>query len=146
MAKDLLWRGMFAGLIAALLSALLALAFAEPQIDGALAFEKAHAAAPVHAGMATAPEEDLVSRATQNTGGLFTALALYGAAVGGLFALVFPDGYGRVGPIGPRTLALLLAIGAFILVVWCRQSNVRRHRPQSGSMKRSASAPPPSSA
>jgi predicted cobalt transporter CbtA len=115
MARDLLWRGMLAGLIAALLSALFALVFAEPQIDGAIAFEQARAAATAHPGMA--PPEELVSRAMQKTGGLFTALALYGAAVGGLFALVFAYAYGRVGPVGPRTLALLLALGAFVLVV-----------------------------
>jgi predicted cobalt transporter CbtA len=117
MAKDLLWRGMFAGLIAALLSALFALTFAEPQIDRAIAYEEAHAAATAHSGMTAAPEEELVSRATQKTGGLFTALALYGSAVGGLFALTFAYAYGRVGPIGPRTLALLLALAAFVLIV-----------------------------
>lgn len=115
MAKDLLWRGLFAGLIAALVAGLFALAFAEPQIDRAIAFEQAHVAA-THAGMA-APEEELVSRTTQKTAGLFTALALYGAAVGGLFALVFALAYGRIGAMGPRTLALMLALAAFVVVV-----------------------------
>ncbi|WP_254557534.1 CbtA family protein, partial [Salmonella enterica] len=49
--------------------------------------------------------------------GLFTALALYGAAVGGIFSLVFAYGYGRFGRIGPRSFALLLAGLAFLLIV-----------------------------
>lgn len=48
---------------------------------------------------------------------LLTALALYGAAVGGIFSLVFAYGYGRMARIGPRSFALLLAGLAFLLVV-----------------------------
>ena len=67
--------------------------------------------------MAGDQEEELVSRATQKGAGLFTALALYGAAVGGIFSLVFAYGYGRMGRMGPRSFALLLAGLAFILIV-----------------------------
>ncbi|TVV71940.1 CbtA family protein [Sphingomonas solaris] len=119
MTGALLWRGMLAGMVGALLSALFALAFAEPQIDRAIAFEASHAAPAHHAmpGMAAPPvEEELVSRATQKGAGLFTAMLLYGAAVGGLFALVFAYGYGRAGPLGPRTVALLLALAAFVVI------------------------------
>lgn len=112
MTGTLLWRGMLAGVVAALLATLFARAFAEPQIDLAIAFEAAHAAH--HPGGA---EAELVSRETQKGLGLLTALALYGAAVGGVFALVFAYGYGRIAQIGPRSLALLLAAMAFVLVV-----------------------------
>ncbi|MEJ5978229.1 CbtA family protein [Novosphingobium sp. PS1R-30] len=112
MTGNLLWRGMLAGILAALLATLFARAFAEPQIDLAIAYEAAHAAH--HAG---AQEAELVSRETQKGFGLLTALALYGAAVGGIFALVFAYGYGRIAQIGPRSLALVLAALAFLLIV-----------------------------
>jgi predicted cobalt transporter CbtA len=113
MAGDLLWRGMLAGILAALLATLFARAVAEPQIDLAIGYEESHAAH--HPG--AAPEEELVSRDTQKGFGLLTALALYGAAVGGVFSLVFAYGYGRFARIGPRSFALLLAGLAFLLIV-----------------------------
>lgn len=112
MTKDLLWRGMLAGILAALLSTLCARVIAEPQVDLAIAYEASHAA---HA--MGGEEEELVSRATQKGAGLLTALALYGAAVGGLFSLVFAYGYGRFGRMAPRGFALLLAALAFLLIV-----------------------------
>lgn len=119
MTKKLLWRGMLAGILAALFATLFARAFAEPQIDLAIGFEHAQAAhhAPADANVGDAPEEELVSREMQKGFGLLTALALYGAAVGGIFALVFAYGYGRVARIGPRSFALLLAGLAFLLIV-----------------------------
>lgn len=111
MARTLLIRGMLAGVLAALLAALFARIIAEPQVDLAIAFEAAHA------HMATGAEgPELVSRETQKGLGLLTAAALYGAAVGGIFALAFAALYGRIATIGPRSLALLLAVGAFVAV------------------------------
>lgn len=114
MTRDLLIRGMLAGILAAMLAVLFARAFAEPQVDLAIAFEAAHAS--MHHAADAAPEAELVSRATQKGAGLLTAIGLYGAAVGGIFALVFAVTYGRIGPIGPRSLALLLALGAFLAI------------------------------
>lgn len=114
MVGNLLLRGMSTGIIAAVLATLFARAFAEPQVDLAIAFEAAHA--HVAHAMASAPEPELVSRTTQKGIGLLSALALYGAAVGGLFSLVFAACYGRVTPIGPRSLALLLAFAAFLVI------------------------------
>ncbi|WP_294391380.1 CbtA family protein [uncultured Sphingomonas sp.] len=111
--KTLLWRGMLAGLVGAFVAATFALLFAEPQIDAAIALEAQHAA---HAAGAM-PHAELVSRATQKTWGLFTAMGLYGTALGGLLAIVFAGLYGRVVRIGPRSLALLLALGAFVAIV-----------------------------
>lgn len=116
MTKDLLWRGMLAGILAALLATMFARVLAEPQIDLAIGYEASHAAHHMDAS-AGDEEEDLVSRATQKGAGLLTALALYGAAVGGIFSLVFAYGYGRFARIGPRSFALLLAGLAFLLVV-----------------------------
>ncbi|WP_404476392.1 CbtA family protein [Novosphingobium sp. BL-52-GroH] len=118
MTRDLLWRGMLAGILAALLATLFARAFAEPQIDLAIGVEQSHAAHHMSGpAPAAEPEEELVSRSTQKGAGLLTAMALYGAAVGGIFALVFAYGYGRFGAAGPRSLALLMAGLVFLLVV-----------------------------
>lgn len=111
MTRDLLVRGMLAGLLAAVLATLFARLVGEPQVDLAIGFE----AARDHA-MGMAEEPELVSRAVQRGVGLFTAVALYGAAVGGIFSLVFAAAYGRLGQIGPRTLALLLALGALVAI------------------------------
>lgn len=112
--RDLLWRGMFAGIVAALSATVFARIFAEPQVDLAIAFE---AARSVHAMAGHAMEEpELVSRATQRGWGLLTATVLYGAAVGGMFSLVFAYCYGRLALIGPRTLALLLGALAFVVI------------------------------
>jgi hypothetical protein len=62
-------------------------------------------------------EPELVSRATQAGLGLFTGVVVFGAAVGGLFALVFAYAYGRTGALGARALSAWLAFGAFIALV-----------------------------
>ncbi|TZG27233.1 CbtA family protein [Sphingomonas montanisoli] len=121
MTRDLLIRGMIAGIVAAFIVTMFARLVAEPQVDLAIAFEASRdQAAHRHAGhamaMPAAPEPELVSRDTQKGVGLLTATALYGAAVGGIFSLVFAVIYGRVGTLGPRSLSLLMAIGAFIAI------------------------------
>ncbi|WP_340313899.1 CbtA family protein [Rhizorhabdus argentea] len=118
MVRDLLVRGMLAGILAAVLVTLFARVVAEPQVDLAIAYEASHAAHEAHdmPGMVTTEDPELVSRTTQKGLGLLTALTLYGAAVGGIFALVFALVYGRAASSGPRSLALLLAIGAFIAI------------------------------
>ncbi|RVT93161.1 CbtA family protein [Sphingomonas crocodyli] len=121
MTRDLLIRGMIAGIVAAFIVTLFARLVAEPQVDLAIAFEASHdQAAHSHAGHAMAmpadPEPELVSRDTQKGIGLLTATALYGAAVGGIFSLVFAVIYGRISTLGPRSLSLLMAIGAFIAI------------------------------
>lgn len=134
MVRDLLIRGMLAGLVAGLLAFGVAKVFGEPQVDRAIAFEEQHAqaetAAHQHDQAATArqestaahehgaEEEGLVSREVQSTLGLLTAVIVYGAAMGGLFALAFASLYGRVGEVGPRLLALLLAVAAFAAIYY----------------------------
>jgi len=119
MAARLLTRGMLAGIVAACLAVGFAHLFGEPQVELAIAFESAMDAAEHHAGhdagVEAAPE--LVSRATQRGIGLLTATLIYGAAYGGLFALVFGFCYGRVGRLEPRTLAILMAAAGFLAVV-----------------------------
>lgn len=115
MTGTLLWRGMFAGILAALLATSFARLYAEPLVDRAIAFEESHEAHA--AGHGDDEAEAPVSRATQRGIGLATAVLLYGAAVGGLFSLVFAYGYGRIGHIGPRSLALLIAALGFLVIV-----------------------------
>jgi predicted cobalt transporter CbtA len=138
MVGTLLVRGMLVGIVAGLLAFWFAQLFGEPQIDRAIAFEeqmaavdaakpeetgKAEAQAPrgavVH-NHAIAPqtaEPELVSRTVQSTIGLLTGLVVYSAAFGGLFALVFAFIHGRVGQLGPRATAALLAGAGFLTIV-----------------------------
>jgi len=111
MARTLLVRGLIAGALAGVVAFAFALVFGEPQIDKAIAYEEALAAA------AGAPAEaEVVSRATQSTIGLLTGTVVLGVALGSLFAIVFAWAYGRVGAFGARATAALLALAAFVSV------------------------------
>jgi predicted cobalt transporter CbtA len=109
--RSLLVRGMIAGLLAGLLYAILAYVVGEPPVDQAIAFEDRMAAA---AGETPGPE--LVSRGVQSTVGLTVAAEVYGVAIGGIFALVFAMAQGRVGRLGPRGTAAVLALLGFATV------------------------------
>lgn len=111
MTGRLLVRGMLVGLIAGLLAFGFAKVFGEPQVDRAIAFEGSMA--KMH-GDAQAPE--LVSREVQASFGLLTGVVVYSVALGGIFALVFAYSLGRIGKVGPRGLAALLALAAFVVV------------------------------
>ena len=111
MVRSLLIRGMLAGVLAGVLAFAFAYAFGEPQVQAAIAFED-HLAALHHEPAAT----EVVARGTQRTLGLLTAMVAMGIALGGLFALVFAWAYGRIGPFGARTTALLLALGAYLTI------------------------------
>jgi hypothetical protein len=127
MVGHLLLRGMLVGVVAALLAFGFAKVFGEPQIERAIAFEKqmSHAESGhahdghVHDGHAQDAHDEpgLVSRATQAGLGLLVGVVVYGAAIGGLFALVFAFVNGRLGALGPRATAALLALGAFASLV-----------------------------
>jgi len=112
MVGTLLMRGMLVGLAAGLLGFAFAEIFGEPQVDLAISFEGAMCLL-----RGQAPEPELVSREVQSTIGLLTGVVVYGASFGGLFALVFAFATGRVGKIGPRGLAALLALAGFIAIV-----------------------------
>ncbi|ARW49262.1 membrane protein [Acetobacter pasteurianus] len=112
MVGRLLARGMVAGILAALLSFVFAKIFGEPQVALAIAFEAAQDAA---AG--AAPEPEIVSRGVQASWGLLTAVLMYGAAYGGIFAIVFAFAYQRLAALSPRSMALLLAGVGFLTFV-----------------------------
>ncbi|MEU8862092.1 CbtA family protein [Streptomyces umbrinus] len=107
--RNLLVRGMLAGLAAGVLALVVAYFLGEPRVDEAIAFEEAHA--HEHGG------EELVSRAMQSTGGLSTGVLVYGVAFGGIAALAYCFALGRIGRFGPRASALLLA-GAGLVAVY----------------------------
>lgn len=144
MIASYLMRGMLAGVVAGLLTFGFAKVFGEPQVDQAISFETqlngagghehshdhgsaasepAHAhdtalAAPAAPAVAAEPAEaEEVSRETQSGIGLLTGTVVYGAAAGGLFALVFAYAYGRAGKLAARPLSALLALAAFIVLV-----------------------------
>ncbi len=111
MVGQLLWRGMLAGVIAGLLTTCFGMLAAEPAVDRAIAFESAAAQA------AGKPEEpEIVSRAVQRSAGLLTAAIVYGAGLGGLFALAFALANGRIGALEPRAVAATLAVAGFLAV------------------------------
>jgi len=112
MVGKLLVRGMLAGIAAGLLTFGFARLVGEPQVDQAISFEER-----ADAAKGEAPEPELVSRDTQAGLGLLTGVVTYGAAFGGLFALVFAYAYGRVVALSARALSAWLALGAFIALV-----------------------------
>jgi hypothetical protein len=103
---------MLVGVLAGLLAFGFARIFGEPQVDRAIAFEEQMSQAK-----GELPEPELVSRETQARLGLFTGVVIYSAAVGGLFSLVFAFVYGRIGRLGTRATAALLALGGFVAIV-----------------------------
>jgi hypothetical protein len=112
MVGSLLLRGMLVGIVAGVLAFGFAKLFGEPPIDRAIAFEE-----QMYQAKGEAPEPELFSRGTQSGLGLITGVGVYSAAIGGLFALVFAFAHGRVGRLGARATAALLALAAFVSVV-----------------------------
>lgn len=128
MVGSLLLRGMLIGVAAGLIAFVFAYKFGEPLVDHAIAFEEQQAAAANEA-----PEPELVTRGEQSTIGLVTGLVGYGAAVGGLFSLVFAFAYGRVGTLGARATSVLLALAAFVAVVLVPQIKYPANPPAVGN-------------
>jgi hypothetical protein len=111
MVRFLLLRGMLAGVIAAALTTAFAYVVGEPAVEAGIAYEEQ--TAPPGAGE---PAVELVSQGVQSTLGLTLAIVIYGAAVGGIFALVFALLHGRVGCWSARPTAVALALGGFLAV------------------------------
>jgi len=108
--RNLLVRGMLAGLAAGVLALLVAYLLGETYVDKAIGFEEAHAHEHEH-------EMEVVSRSLQSTAGLATGVLVYGVAFGGIAALAYCFALGRVGRVGPRATALLLS-GCALLAVY----------------------------
>lgn len=108
---QLLLRGMLAGLFAAVLAFSFAKIVGEPQVDRAIAFEEHQH----HAHSGDAEEPEIVSREVQAGLGLATGVAVYGAALGGLFALAFAFINGRLLQLSPRGTAIVIAAVGFLV-------------------------------
>ncbi|MFF2809228.1 CbtA family protein [Streptomyces sp. NPDC058000] len=106
--RNLLVRGMLAGLAAGVLALVVAYFLGEPGVNSAIGFEAAHS---------HEHEMEVVSRSLQSTAGLATGVLVYGVAFGGIAALAYCFALGRVGRIGPRATALLLS-GCALLAVY----------------------------
>ncbi|WP_073250067.1 CbtA family protein [Cryptosporangium aurantiacum] len=107
----LLTRGMVSGLIAAVFAFLVAYLVGEGPVGSAIDLESAASAA---AGIPAEPDQ--VSRTVQSTLGLAVAVAIYGAAIGGLFAIAYAFALGRLGRLSERATALVVAAGGFLTV------------------------------
>ena len=112
MARRLLLRGMLVGIVAGLVAFVFARWIGEPQVERAIAFETS-----MDRARGEYPEPELVSRKVQKGIGLLTGVVVYGAAMGGIFGLVFAFAYGRIGVTSPRALAALLAGMIFVAIV-----------------------------
>jgi Probable cobalt transporter subunit (CbtA) len=112
LVSGLLLRGLLAGLLAGLFMASFSYLAGEPSIERAIAFESVAEQTEGHA-----PTTEIVSRNVQRSAGLFTASIVYGAAIGGLFSLVFAFCYGRLGDFDPQALSVLLALAGFAALV-----------------------------
>jgi hypothetical protein len=110
MVRSLLIRGMLVGLVAGTAAFGFARWKGEPNVNKAIAFES-YVANDLHH---EAPGSDVVSRSVQDSAGLGTGTLLYGAAMGGIFALVFSAAYGRVGLRTARGTAALLGLLGFL--------------------------------
>src|SRR5579885_3489591 len=109
MVSRLLWRGLLAGLLAGFCAATFSYLAGEPPLARALQYEEA-----VLAPHGEPQEPEVVSRVVQRSAGLFAAHAIYGAAAGGLFSLVFALCLGRLGSRDPQRLAAMIAALGFI--------------------------------
>jgi hypothetical protein len=115
MVGNLILRGIMIGIVAGLLAFGWAKTFGEPAVNTAVAFEKtqdeAKAAAAVAAGrQPEADDPEIFSRAVQSGIGLLTGVVVVGAGLGGLFAVLFAFANGRMGALGPKPTAAVLAL------------------------------------
>jgi Probable cobalt transporter subunit (CbtA) len=110
--SGLLLRGLIAGILGGLLAAGFSFLAGEPSIERAIAFETA-----MEQAEAQPRTPEIVSRSVQRGAGLLTAFIVYGAAIGGLFSLVFALAYGRSNGLDPKALSALLAFAGFVAIV-----------------------------
>lgn len=112
MMQKFLLAGMLSGLLVAVVAFSYARIFSEPSVELAIAFEEHHA--HVDDGH---PGEELVSRTTQRNLGLFTGIASYCVALGGLLAIGVAALRGRVHASTKEATWLLVATGYVSIVL-----------------------------
>ncbi|MDQ8046127.1 MAG: CbtA family protein [Solirubrobacteraceae bacterium] len=112
-------RGFGAGIAGGVAAFVFSKIFAEPVIQQAIDYESgrdaAHDALAKAAGAAVAPPmQDIYSRSFQGGVGIGIGLLLFGAALGGIFSVVYVLASRRWPRVQPRPLAMYVAIGLFV--------------------------------
>jgi predicted cobalt transporter CbtA len=114
MTRILLVRGMLVGLVAGLVGFTVAKTMGESSVGSAIGYEtRREEAAMAAAGIHDHADAEVFSRTVQNTIGLFTGTMVFAIALGGIFALVFAVTMGRLGRLGARPSAALVALAGF---------------------------------
>jgi predicted cobalt transporter CbtA len=112
MEKRIIARGLLAGGLAAVLAFVFARIFVEPVIGHAIDYENGRGDAEAAMG-AHEHGMEVFTRGVQANIGMGFGVLAFAVAMGALFAVAFVVAYGRIGALGPRALALLMAAGAF---------------------------------
>jgi predicted cobalt transporter CbtA len=112
MEKRIIARGLLAGALAGVLAFVFARIFVEPVIGHAIEYEDGRSDAEAAMG-AHEHGMEVFSRGVQANIGMGLGVLAFAVAMGALFGVAFVVGYRRIGAIGPRALALLMAAGAF---------------------------------
>jgi hypothetical protein len=113
-ARDLLVRGLLAGLLAGVATFFVAYAVGEPSLGAAIALEESgeHAHSPdegaAHETAHENAQESGVPRSLQSTAGLATATVVAGVTLGGLVGVVSALALGRFGRLEVRSTVLLV--------------------------------------
>lgn len=110
MTRTLLLRGMLVGLIAGVLAFVVARLLGEGPLGLGIAFERA---STVTVG-GTDPKVELVSRPVQSPLGLAVGTIVFAVALGGLYGLAYALTQGRLGTLGARATAVVVALGGFV--------------------------------
>jgi hypothetical protein len=113
MTRILLVRGMLVGLVAGLVAFVVAKTLGEGSVGASILFEEQHQAAEQVAGAARDHEPEVFSRTVQSTIGLLTGSVFFALAIGGLFAIAYALVQGRLGRLGARATAAIVALGGF---------------------------------
>jgi hypothetical protein len=115
MMRALLVRGMLVGLVAGLVGFVVAKTLGEGSVGAAIGYETKHEqAALAAAGVHDHAGVEVFSRTVQSTVGLLVGVMVFAIALGGIYALVFAVAMGRMGRLGARASAALVAVGGFI--------------------------------
>lgn len=119
MERRFIVRGLLAGAVGGILAFVFARIFGEPQIQRAIDYESGRDAAQALLDKAAGitPEAagpDIFSRTVQANVGIGVGIILFGAAMGGLYAVAYVLACGRTGHLRPRSLAMLVALGGFL--------------------------------
>ncbi|SEB78701.1 Probable cobalt transporter subunit (CbtA) [Nocardioides exalbidus] len=129
--RTFLVTGLLVGLVAGVLTFAVANLFGEPSIDTAIGIEEANSAAAeapaaddghTHAdgeeagGHSHGDEEGGISRTTQKTWGLATAMVVVGPALGGLVGIAAAFAMGRLRRLSPAQSTALVALLGFVAV------------------------------